>query len=334
MKRNLFNDPLKLGILGCGKFMQNRILPAEKITPFCTITAIQKRDRIEAQKIAHAYQIPYFTDNKIDLIKNGDVEAVYIGSIHSLHEEDALLCAKYNIPVLCEKPLSTTSVSAEKMVKTFQELKIPFLIGQCLRFKPAPMKARELLDKGQIGKLKGIRARYSIPHVGSKKGEILLDLGVHMIDFIRFVTQEEVESVSAMGNFSPDGDTTVISLLRLSSGVIAQIEISKEQPFEHGFEVIGEKGYLVSRQGFRQTESPGETFDLVTEEGRLRLPIEHGNMYAAQLNHAAEVIVNHKPSLINAEEGLINQFVIDAIYRSIEENKTIMVENLSGAIIA
>lgn len=333
------NYPIQLGILGAGSFVQRRILPILNDIGEINVVAIQKRELIEAQQLASKYGIPNAVSTREELLSFPLVEAVLVATPNHMHEEDVIACATFAKPTLCEKPLAPSVVSIERMIQAFQKQSIPLLVGQSLRFKFCVQKAKELVQSGRLGQLLSIRTHFSIPvpqenwrHLQTKGGGVLQDIGVHLIDLIRFISDEEIESVVAYANqgYKKNGleaDQTVSVLCRLNNQAIATFECSFTQPFSSGFEIIGSKARLVSTDSLRQTYESRESFCLIEQDDtKLYFPIRAANIYAEELKHFAEVLIGAKPSIISAAEGLQNQKVIEAIYHSIEKGRDIQVE--------
>lgn len=287
-----------------------------------------KQELGEGTKIAADYHIPYAVSERHELLANPAVEAVHIASPNFLHEEDAPACAEAGKPTLCEKPLSTSFESVERMILAFQNRSLPFFVGQQLRFKPAIQKAKQLLQEGALGRLLHLRAYYfsqTIP-TGNwrlKKGNgggALQEIGIHLVDLIHYISGEEIGSVHAIATpvLPGEAERMVSFQGQLQSGAIASFECSFERPYYSGFEVIGTKSRLVSCESLRQTPEPIETLHQVlgTEE-KVYLPLEITNLYVDEFKHFAEAVTHRVPSPLSAEISYANQKVIDMAYRTL-----------------
>jgi len=318
--RNLKAEPLRIGILGCGSFAERRILTAAPQVDTVKIVCVQKRDLNEAKKAAAKFGIPHAVATREELIRHAEVEAIWIATPNHMHEEDAIACAKVGKPTLCEKPLAPTSAAVERMVNAFKEADVPFFVGHSLRFRPAVRIAQKFLQDQALGKLMCLRIFASIPvpkdnwrHKKEFGGGVLQDLGIHLIDLIQFISGEDIESIQATAQFD-EVDETVAALCRLSNGAIAYFECSFEQPFYTGFEVIGSKSRLVSRNSLRQTPDPIETLCHIREDdSQLYFPLKASNVYEEELKHFAEAATGLTPSIISAEIGLKNQKILETI---------------------
>ncbi|PIS02054.1 MAG: hypothetical protein COT85_07915 [Chlamydiae bacterium CG10_big_fil_rev_8_21_14_0_10_42_34] len=331
------NNPIQVGILGCGSFVQRRILPILKEINTIKVVALQKRNVNDAKNIASKWNIPFAVSSRNELLSNPQVEAVFIATTNDMHEQDAIACAEASKPTLCEKPLAPTASAILKMIEIFQKQSTPLFVGQSLRFKFCVRKAKELLQSGRLGQLLNIRAHFSIPvpkenwrHQKVRGGGALQDIGVHLIDLIRFISDQEIHSIYAEANHdyqhtSSNADQTVSAICRLTHQATASFECSFQQPFSSRFEVIGTKSRLVSNDSLRQSYDSLETLCLIEDDTKLYYPIRASNIYSEELIHFADTLQGLTPSIIDAKEGLQNQKVIEAGYQSLSESRNIQV---------
>lgn len=329
------NSAIQIGILGCGSFIQRRILPILKEVEEIDVTALQKRNLDEARQIALKWNIPSPVATREELLQLPQVEAVLIATRNDCHEEDAIACAIHSKPTLCEKPLAPTAASALRIAETFEKQATLLLVGQSLRFKMSVQKARELLRSGRLGQLLHIGAHFSIPvspenwrYQKAFGGGVLQDIGIHLIDLCRFISREEFESVFALANpgyqnTSSESDLSIKAVGRLTNGATSSLECSFLEPLSSGFEVIGTKGRLVSCDSLRQTYDSLETLHLVENDTKIYYPIRASNIYVDELKHFAKVLKGEESPLIRAREGVQNQKVIDSIYQSLHEKREI-----------
>ncbi len=314
---------LQLGILGCGNFATHRILPALEKTGAISVIALQKRDIEAARQLAEKHNIPYGVSTRDKLLNLPQVEAILIATPNHQHAEDALACAGYHKPVLCEKPLAPSTKAIIMMISAFKKQNLHLCVGQSLRFKFCVKKASELLQSGILGKLLNICAHFSVPLPKNswkrqKKygGGVLQDIGVHLIDLIRFISRQEIASVQAAFNpdyqtDGPEAEYTTKATCYLEDHTICKFECSFNQPFACGFEIKGSNAGLISNNSLVQSDDLAETLCFIENGIKTYLPIPFSNIYADELLHFADTLQG-KPSIISAGEGLLNQKVIEA----------------------
>lgn len=148
------------------------------------------------------------------LVERDDIDAVDICTPNNFHAEIALAAIKAGKMVLCEKPLALNGEQGEEMVKAIEESGLPNLIWYNYRFLPAVTLAKEIIERGELGRVFHYRANFlqdwTISEDLPQGGESLWrldaaaagsgvtgDLLAHNIDTARWLNGEIV-SVSAM----------------------------------------------------------------------------------------------------------------------------------------
>ena len=329
-------ESLQLGILGCGNFATRRILPALQKISAISVVALQKRDVKEARHLAEKYNIPHAVSTRAELLNIPQIEAILIATPNHMHEEDALASAKHHKPVLCEKPLAPSSKAIIAMISAFKRQNLLLCVGQSLRFKFCLQKAKELLHSNKLGALQNIYAHFSVPlpqnswkRLKAAGGGVLQDIGVHLIDLIRFISGQEIATIYASFNSgyqatSPEAEHTAYITCCLTNQTICKFECSFNQAFACGFKVTGSNASIISNHSLVQSDDLAETLCLIERNIKTYLPIPVSNIYADELLHFADTLQG-EPSIIMAEEGLLNQKVIEAAYLSAQNGHSVQV---------
>ena len=150
---------LKIGIIGTGfggkvhaKLFNHH--PHIEVTSIATVTG---KD-IELIKNTTGEKNIYI--NWKEMLVNEHLDLVSITSVPSHHKEMVLDSLKRKIPVFCEKPLATNMRETSIMLKLQRQVNVSGYINFEWRFLPARLKVKELLEKGEIGKI--IHVRYSV----------------------------------------------------------------------------------------------------------------------------------------------------------------------------
>lgn len=238
------------------------------------LVGICMRSEEKAKRAAKEAGCPKWYSAYEEVLEDDEVSVVDLVTPNHLHLamiEQAIRKGKH---VLCEKPLTVTRTEAEAVVKAVQTSDVSLGMIFNYRFAPALMKAKEMLDKGLLGRIYNFRGEYY--HTGyqdperpltwrmdfSKSGGgALVDMGVHVIDLVRYLLGD-FDSVQAMtetyiaerplekgsmakGKVSVD-DAAWLNV-RLKSRAVGSIEVSR---FATGalddlnITVYGQKGAL------------------------------------------------------------------------------------------
>jgi predicted dehydrogenase len=170
-----------------------------------------------------------YTDYE-SMLKDGGFDFVDICLPTYLHAEYSIRALEAGFHVFCEKPMALTAPETAKMLKTVEKTGKLFSVGQCLRFWPAYVEVKRLIDSGKYGKAKYAEfARFSAPPTwgwenwlldGKRSGNAALDLHVHDVDMLLFLFGKP-DSVRSSGVVERDGSVSHIASVYSYPGLAA-----------------------------------------------------------------------------------------------------------------
>jgi 1,5-anhydro-D-fructose reductase (1,5-anhydro-D-mannitol-forming) len=319
---------IRYGIIGFGAFAERTIAPAIQASPNSELVAIQKRSLDKARDKARAFHIPLAFDSAETLAHHPDVDAVFIVSAVVQHVQDVLAAAHAGKHVIVEKPMAMNAAEAQQMISACQQSHMKLMVAQMVRFSPLIVRMKELINSGVVGKVAFVRAEYMYDARFSQRrwlqernvagGGSTFDIGVHCLDTIRFLLNDEIVSVKTQLSPTPtERETENISLmaLKFSQGVPASIYCSFLSPIRRAFlEIVGQEGIL-SAENFPMSDLSvslkivlGHN-NLVTETREEIISVP--NLYEKEVTAFSESILNNTGPPIPGEEGLKNQIVLD-----------------------
>ncbi len=342
---------LRVGIIGLGGIANGVHIPGllgcneAKITAICDIVPDKLKAVGEKLGIDEAHR---FADYH-DLINCEDVDAVTIATPNNVHVDMALAALAAGKPFDCEKPLGLTAEDTQRLVDALKEKTVPHMINFSYRFIPAARYARDIIQSGKLGKIFHVYAQYfqgwgnsDCPRVWRFSHEIsgtgtLADLGVHMLDLVRFMTGDDYSCVTAdNGTFvyerkDPNGDGMLPVdvddyshyLARSKSGIGEVFEITR---FAHArgnyqrVEVYGEKGGLVYSL---DNGVPLEICYKGIDNGyhQVEVPAEYN---VAQMQTFVDIALGReRRGGADVDDAHYAQIMLDAIYESGESGKRI-----------
>lgn len=247
---------MKLGIIGAGLIGKKRALSA--ISSGDKVICIADINFERAKKLSNEFPGSKPTSNYIEIINNKDVDAVVIATTHNNLAKITLEALKNKKHVLAEKPLGIKSLEVSKCVSLADKNNLIYMGGFNHRFHPGIFKAKQLIDKGRIGKIMYMNAQYG--HGGrpgyekewrmDKKisgGGELIDQGAHLIDLALWFYGKVPQSCSGstITAFWPVKveDNAFITLK--DKKFIANLHASwTEWKNRFVFEIYGDKGYI------------------------------------------------------------------------------------------
>jgi len=321
-------NKIRYGITGFGKFAEEKILPAIRASHNSELVAIQKRNKKEAEEKAEYYKISHSFDSVEKLVNHPDVDAVFIVSPNFAHEQETILAARAGKHVLTEKPMAMNSKECENMIYECKVNNVKLMVAHMARFSPVNTRIKELLKDGIIGDVNFARSEFCYDLRNSKRtwatdikiagGGPTYDIGVHCLDTLRFILDDDVISVKSQLFPNPTNEKTeMISLLalKLSKGIPASVYTSFATPtLSVLIEFIGDAGIITAPNfSFSELKVPikiqkcknGKIVETIIEE------IDVPNIYEKEVSHFSNCILQNTEPMIPGEEGLKNQIVLD-----------------------
>jgi myo-inositol 2-dehydrogenase/D-chiro-inositol 1-dehydrogenase len=198
-----------------------------------------------------------------ELLDAGGFEGVLIAAPTDLHVGLVERFAAARVPVLCEKPCGLTSGEARQAARAASEAGIVLQIGYWRRCVPELVALRERLAAGALGQLLTIGCwqwdgEPPSPAFRGRSGGILVDMGVHELDQIRWLSGADiVELTTAPSARDPDA---LQALALLSTGATATISLGRRFPYGDccWVEAMGADGHV--RSEFMWGESGERVF--------------------------------------------------------------------------
>ena len=144
---------IQWGIIGCGDVTEVKSGPAFNKVPDSTLVAVMRRDAEKARDYAMRHQVPKWYADADSLIHDPDVNAIYVATPPSTHEQYTLAALNAGKPVYVEKPMALNAVSAQKMAETAKKKNVPLVVAHYRREQPMFKKIKQLLADETIGRL-------------------------------------------------------------------------------------------------------------------------------------------------------------------------------------
>ena len=145
-------ESIKWGIIGCGDVAELKSGPAFQKTPYSGLLAVMRRDGKKAKDFAKRHKVTIATDKADDLLKNKEINAIYIATPPSTHLDYTIAALEAGKNVYLEKPMAITSEEAKKICKAVEKSNCKLTVAHYRRRLPAFLKVKALLNQGAIGK--------------------------------------------------------------------------------------------------------------------------------------------------------------------------------------
>jgi UDP-N-acetylglucosamine 3-dehydrogenase len=335
---------VRIGLVGAGLIARRAHLPAYRDDPASEVVAIASQRPENARAVAAEFGVPLVHESWQDLVADPEVEAVDICAPNHLHAEIAIAAARAGKHVLVEKPMALSLAEADAMIAAAQAARVVLMVAHNLRFSPLYRAVKRLVDEGAIGR--PLAARGAFMHAGPDEfwgatsdwfwdraragGGSLLDMGIHMVDLMRWTIRRPVVEVVAMTSRmlkpTPFDDNAIV-LLRFEGGLVGSVQSSwtaRPQP-DRSLTVYGEKGYVAAGG------PPSEPLVLHTTTaegtgGRTLPPIPALAADDNPFAHFARCVRRLDTPQVPGEEGRKTLAVVLAAYESAASGRVVAVE--------
>ncbi len=254
------------------------------------VVGVSSRSIDRARGYADRFGVASAYQGVDDLLADDGVDAVYVATPHSHHEQDTLAALAAGKAVLCEKAFALDAAQATRMVEAARAADLFLMEAMWSRFLPAYRHLRDLLDDGVIGTPRLVDADFGIGRAFdpehrlfdlSKGGGALLDLGIYPVQLCTFVLGLP-ERVVADGVVGASGaDEVVTALLHHRDGGLGVVKASTRVPMPCTARISGTDGHVELPAAMHHPDSltvrtggGSRTIDASYEGDGLRFEIE------------------------------------------------------------
>ena len=244
---------IKWGILGTGH-ISRKFADALALLPQAELAAVASRNISSANEFAANRKISKAYGSYEELAADPDIDVIYVGTPHTFHLENSVMCMRKGKAVLCEKALTINAAEAIEMVRVAHEENVFLMEAMITRHVPLIKKVLRWISEGRIGEVRMVRAsrcasgefppgaRQLNPELG---GGSLLDVGVYVISFASMIfgkSPVEVVGLSHIGNWGSDEQG--VAVLKYDQGEIADLSFALKTAAVNEAYIFGSAGYI------------------------------------------------------------------------------------------
>ena len=340
---------LRVGVIGVGGISEMHIggykaNPNVEIVAFCDINEERLKEKGEKHGVTHLY-----TDVN-EMVKNEQLDAVSVCTWNCAHAKCTIAALNAGINVLCEKPMAMNAKEAEDMMAAAEKNGKLLMVGFVRRYGNDMDVLQDFVRSGYFGELYYAKANYIRRHgnpggwFGDKSrsgGGPLIDLGVHVIDFVRYAlgnpkpvsvygvtfnklgnrpnTKKESGYASADQSSEDicDVEDMATALIRFENGAVLNVETSFTLNVESDrgiIELYGEKaGAKIDPELKLFSEVNGYMTDV-----SLRYPtaLSFDGLFQKEIDHYVDCLLGKCECRSPAEDGYELMRILDAAYES------------------
>lgn len=336
---------VKIAMLGSG-FVAEFYMNGLRDVPNQQVVINYSKTEKTAKAFAKKWEIPKWTTDMKAAVK-GDIDLVLLALPNFVHKEGAILAAKAKKNVVCTKPLARNAKEAKEMLDAVRKARVLHGYAETEVFSPAVMKAKDVIDRGGLGKVLTVRSREAhfgphTPWFWDKKlsgGGAILDMGCHCIAAARYFIGKDVKPVEVLAwgdtlyhQDKTDSEDNAVVLLRFEGGQLGQAEISwsSRGGLDLRNEVYGTEGAIFTdvTRGTPITvftlKGTGYVVEKAESETGWVIPcVDEARVYGyhEEMRHFVECVAKNQLPRENFEDGYITNVIVDAAYKSMKSKR-------------
>lgn len=312
---NRSSTPLGIGLVGVGRHGSRYVQHLLHDLPGAALIAICRRSGGGSYP---GTQIPIFDDYHA-MISDPRVHAVVVVTPPSLCHPICLNAVEAGKAILIEKPLALNGRDARAMVNAAEQRHVPLMTAQTMRFDPTIMLLRE-----QLRTIGPLTSASLVSHIATKanlmtgtNGPValgaLLELGIHLLDLIRFLTGEEILDVQCTMTPAPHTgpEIQVQAQIRTSGGIRCALDISRVETQRQG------RAEWRGTIGTIKADWVARTLTRIADDGTSRTwTLQARPTILATLEAFVQAIRTNTAPPITGLDGCLAVEAADACYRS------------------
>jgi D-xylose 1-dehydrogenase (NADP+, D-xylono-1,5-lactone-forming) len=323
---------IRWGVLGYARIARDSVIPAILRSSNSQFHAVASREETKLAECRARYQVPKSYLGYEELLRDPDVDAVYIPLPNSLHREWTIKAAEAGKHVLCEKPIGLDAAECREMIRACATHKVLLMEAFMYRYTERTRLVLEVLRSGALGEIKFISSTFRFlltnpvsiklkPELG---GGALYDVGCYPVNFTGLVldtithggfkgatTDTTPESVAVECVRVGGVDMLFSALLKYPSGLVASLNCGLNAQKQIQSHIIGTKGALEIPDTFFDT--PG-TLTMTIGEERREIPVPQSDRYRSEVEDFADAILQNRAPMFPLAETERNMVLIDRLF--------------------
>lgn len=326
---------IKWGVLGAAKIAIEKVIPAMQGSKRHEIYGIGSRNAKKAQDTASSLKIPKHYGSYEAMIEDPDIDVIYNPLPNDLHVPYTKKCIEAGKHVLCEKPLALHSEEILELIQLRDKYNVKVGEAFMVASNPQWIKAKEIVNNGELGTLKCIHGFFSyhnvnpdnIRNIAHNGGGGVWDIGCYPVFTSRFVLGSEPLRLSALLDYDPKFATDRLGsvLMEYPNKVQMTFSISTQlMPYQRMI-FYGDKKALEVRIPFNAPLDEHNELHLhhgdflYHEVEIIRMPIS--NQYTQQGEDFSQAILEDQEVPVSLENAYRNTKVLEGIFQADKEKR-------------
>jgi predicted dehydrogenase len=324
------SPPVRWGIMGTGRITE-KLGPAMQKAANSEIVAVGSRTLESAKEWAKKYNVPHYHGSYEALLKNPEIDAIYLPLPNSLHKDLTIKAADHGKHVLCEKPLGLSAMEVKEMLAACQQNNVLLMDGTMWYHHP---RCRDMMNKihtGALGEVRKVTSAFSFcwheepdpkkeyrlsPEYG---GGSLYDVGWYCVGATLKIMQTMPKKVWATARYHPDHfiDMGMSAVMWFEGNRHATFDCAFDTCFRNWLEVAGTTHSLVCDDFVLAWDEEKTRFFIHDEmNSREEFRSKQQNQIVSMIEDFCQIVLSGDMDYSWCKHSLDTQIVCDAILHS------------------
>jgi UDP-N-acetylglucosamine 3-dehydrogenase len=324
-------DGVRVALIGTGKIAELGHLPGF-VKAQAEIAALCNTSSESLNRLADQYGVERRYNSWRQMIADGGFDAVSICTPPAYHREMTVECLEQGYHTLVEKPMAVTLQECRDMIDAAQAANRLLMLAHNQRFRVQHTIVKEILTSGRLGAVWRVHTVFA--HGGPEywspgqkwyfdpilAGQgVLLDLGYHKIDLLRWLLGQEIVHIQALvRTFEKPtaAEDTAVAIMKFSEGTLGTLQVSWAHRPDVSDSLVAdcERGTLtVPSDPIERVRMLEKSRSGAMIESTFRCNTTDGPGWSGMAGAFVEVVRNGEPSPVPGSEGLA---ALDAILRA------------------
>jgi myo-inositol 2-dehydrogenase/D-chiro-inositol 1-dehydrogenase len=335
---------LRIGLIGGGRIGKlhgkniNTSVPGAKV-----VCLAEPMLNDEHKAWAAETGIPKVTKDPVDIMRDKDIDAVFICSPTDTHADFIIQAAVKGKHVFCEKPIHTDVLRIKEAIAVVEKVGVKLQVGFVRRFDHNHKKVHDMVASGRLGKPHIVKITSRDPEgppleyiAGS--GGIFMDMTIHDFDMARYLASSEVTEVMAYGavNIDPaykkygDVDTAAV-MMKFENGAMGLIDNSRaaHYGYDQRTEVHCDKGCIQVGNDLIDTSMMSTAEGVLCEKPTWFFLERYNHAFIAEARSFVEAVAKNSETAVGGRDGLMAVYSALAAEKSLKERRSVKLSEIA-----
>jgi len=324
---------VNIAVIGIGTWGKNHVRVCSEIKE-CNLVKICDLREDYLKELGDRFNVNTTKDYK-EILADENIETVDICTPASTHYnlvKESLEAGKH---VFVEKPLALNSKEAEELVKFAEKQKRVLMVGHLFRFHTGILKLKEEISKGTLGNIRFMQSTRVGLMIPKPDCGVIFDYALHDIDIFCFLLGQYPTKVRAFAGNYLERDFEDFGFLNFEyeNDIKANAFVSWLMPEKiRELWVIGDKKSAKFDYGTQDIDLFGRAIENkegllnVKEGNKESLSFEKKEPLKEEIKHFIECVKTGKRPSVSGETAVSIVKIIEAVHKSIKEDKVIEVK--------